>query len=352
ARIFTSDTNFSITKQDQIITFSPLPDRTLNDSLFVLTATASSGLPVTFTVVAGPAQLRGDTLVIEGADQRVSVQASQGGNGRFNPAPNVIQSFNANKVGQTITFDALPNKTFGDAPFLLKAVASSGLRVFFIVLNGPASLSGDTLMLKGAGTIKLAAFQIGDDTFHPAPNVERLLVVGKASQSIAFASIPDKLSNDPAFALQATTNTGLPVVWQVVSGPATLAGNILTLTGLGTVTIRASQPGNENFLAATDAEQTFVVNAVTGEETALSEQINIYPNPAREAFIVRLDGFSTAKHASLMLHNTFGQEVNQPLLSSNSQMQAQVSVRQFTKGIYLLRIKVGERIIQRKVVVE
>jgi glucose/arabinose dehydrogenase len=352
-RTFTSTTNFSITKQNQLITFLPLPDRTLNDSIFVLTATASSGLPVTFTVVTGPAKLKGNTLVVQGAEQRVSIQASQSGNGRYNSAPSIIQSFNANKIAQTITFTPPPNQTYGDAPLLLKGVASSGLRVFFIVLSGPASLSGDTLTLKGAGTIKLVAFQIGDDKFHPAPNAERSMIVGKASQNISFASIPDKISNEAPFALQATASSGLPIGWQVVSGPATLEGNMLALTGAGTVTVRASQPGNENYLAAPDAEKAFIVNAVTGEELASSEQVSIYPNPAQEAFSVRLEGFPTHKSASLTLHNTFGQEVvEQRLVGSNNQMQTLVAVSQFSKGIYLLRVKIGERVIQRKVVVE
>jgi hypothetical protein len=45
----------------------------------------------------------------------------------------------------------------------------------------------------------------------------------------------------------------------VVSGPATVSGSTVTITGAGAVTIRASQAGNPNYNAAPDTDQTFDV---------------------------------------------------------------------------------------------
>jgi hypothetical protein len=56
-----------------------------------LTATASSGLPVTFTVVSGPAALDGDKLVLTGTGQ-VTVQAQQEGSSQYQAAA-VLQTF-------------------------------------------------------------------------------------------------------------------------------------------------------------------------------------------------------------------------------------------------------------------
>jgi hypothetical protein len=44
-----------------------------------------------------------------------------------------------------------------------------------------------------------------------------------------------------------------------VTGPATLSGSTLTITGVGPVTVTASQAGNSSYLAATPVQQSFTV---------------------------------------------------------------------------------------------
>ena len=79
-------------------------------------------------------------------------------------------------------------------------------------------------------------------------------------QSITFDPIPDKIANDAAFAVTARADSGLPVAFSIVSGPAVISGNMVTLTGSGSIIVRASQPGNEHYLPATDVEQSFSVS--------------------------------------------------------------------------------------------
>ena len=81
----------------------------------------------------------------------------------------------------------------------------------------------------------------------------------KAAQSINFSPIGNKTYGDPPFALSATASSGLPVSFAVLSGPATLAGNTLTITGVGVVTVRASQNGDANYEAAADVTQSFTI---------------------------------------------------------------------------------------------
>ena len=58
----------------------------------------------------------------------------------------------------------------------------------------------------------------------------------------------------------ATASSGLPVSLGIVTGPATLSGNIITLTGWGTVVVRASQAGNAMYAAAPSVDQSFAVS--------------------------------------------------------------------------------------------
>jgi uncharacterized protein (TIGR03437 family) len=79
------------------------------------------------------------------------------------------------------------------------------------------------------------------------------------SQTIDFPPIPDQTFGNPPFAIAATASSGLPVAFNIMSGPAAVNGNIITLTGVGAVTVDASQPGNSVFAPAVDVVRTFRV---------------------------------------------------------------------------------------------
>jgi uncharacterized delta-60 repeat protein len=87
------------------------------------------------------------------------------------------------------------------------------------------------------------------------------IALPKKDQTITFADIPDKRFGDLPFELAATASSGLPVYLQVMSGPATINGSVVTLTGKGTVVVRATQPGNIHYNAATAVEKSFKVKA-------------------------------------------------------------------------------------------
>ena len=85
-------------------------------------------------------------------------------------------------------------------------------------------------------------------------------VLPKTNQTITFfADIPAKVYGDASFNLSAMASSGLPVSFSVISGPATNSGSLLTLTGAGTVVIRASQSGNVDYLGAPSIDQEFTV---------------------------------------------------------------------------------------------
>ncbi len=94
-------------------------------------------------------------------------------------------------------------------------------------------------------------------------------------QAISFPPITDKLITQEPFEISAEANSGLPVEFSIVSGPATIDGNTITLSGdEGEVTVMASQPGNDIFDPATDAFSTF---SVLDPETTLPEITILHP---------------------------------------------------------------------------
>jgi hypothetical protein len=90
-------------------------------------------------------------------------------------------------------------------------------------------------------------------------SVSVLINVLKADQTITFGALSGKTYGDPPFTVSATASSGLPVSFSILSGPATILGNLVTITGVGTVTVRASQIGNDNYNAAPNVDRTFKV---------------------------------------------------------------------------------------------
>jgi hypothetical protein len=88
----TSDA-LTISLVNQTISFTAPADRTSNSSSFALNASASSGLPVTYSVLSGPALLSGNVVDLTGATGTVKIRASQAGNATYAAAPNVEVSF-------------------------------------------------------------------------------------------------------------------------------------------------------------------------------------------------------------------------------------------------------------------
>jgi hypothetical protein len=112
-------------------------------------------------------------------------------------SPGIAQSIPAAVAltSQTITFNALSNRTFGNPPFTVTAAAASGLPVSFSSLTtAVCTVSGNTVTIVAAGTCTIRASQAGDATYAPAPSVDRTFTAAKASQTISFGTIASKTS--------------------------------------------------------------------------------------------------------------------------------------------------------------
>lgn len=250
---------YQATGQNQTITFPGIADHTFGNPPIQLVAAASSGLPVSFNVVSGPATLTSSNVLMLTGAGAVTVEANQLGNGSFNPATPVDVSFNVVRANQSIAFTPMPNRPASDPPFSISATSSSGLPVYLNVLSGPAVLdTNNVLTLLGGGTVNLVAWQPGNSSYNAAAPVLQSFSVSKIPQTITFGALSQQKVGDAPFSLYATSDSGLPVNFSV-SGPTVLNGNILTLTSWGTVIVTASQTGNASYMAATNVVQSFFV---------------------------------------------------------------------------------------------
>ena len=341
-------------KTEQTIDFPALTDKAFDDDPFTLVATASSGLPVEFEVLSGPATVEGNTLTLDGSIGVVQVKASQSGDIDFYPAQSVINEFEVIGYDQEITFPELAPATYGDGPIDLLATSTYNLKITYSSSDeSVATIDGNTndLIIQGAGEATITAMQIGNDSVSVAADVEQVISISKAAititaddQIISFGDpLPDftyditgfvyddtegnldtpviiettatdispigsypitvsgatsgnydisfiggnleieKRSqvitfdpptsvniNDGTLDLVATVDSELPLTFELTSGPATLSGNTLTFTGTGELVIEVSQSGDDNHFAAETVIETIIVTDGTKTDQTIT----------------------------------------------------------------------------------
>jgi len=238
----------TVDKLGQTITFAALPDISYTTEPIALTATSSSSLPVSFTLVSGPATLTDNNLTLTAAGT-VTVRASQSGNGTYAAGPNIQRTFAVTKAAASITLSALAPTYDGAAKSAIATTAPADLSVVL-------TYDGNAAAPINAGNYAVSA--LIDDARYQG-SATGTLTIAKAGQSITFNAPADRRFDSTPIALNATSSSGLPVSFALVSGPAVLDGSTLTLTGAGTVVVRASQSGDANYLAASPVDGSFAV---------------------------------------------------------------------------------------------
>ncbi|HVF81366.1 MAG TPA: PA14 domain-containing protein [Flavisolibacter sp.] len=338
--------NITIGLLPQTITFPPLANVSFGTGAITLLATASSGLPVSFSVVSGPAAIAGNLLTLT-APGTITIRATQDGNDQYDPAPEVIQSFTVSAEPQCAAsgsigreqWDGINGNDIWQIPLTTAPSSTSLLTVFegprdlanqygsrirgyicppqtgaytFFIAGDDATelwLSTDeapasktriayslswtgwrdwtrystqqsasinleagkkyyieALQKEGGGGDHLSVgWQMPGGVFERPIAGSRLspyIVTATAqNQTITFSTFSNISLGSAPVTLEATASSGLPVTFSLVSGPATLAGNLLTPTGAGTVVIKASQSGNAFYTAAPDVTRNVTITA-------------------------------------------------------------------------------------------
>jgi len=252
----------TIGKASQSINFPTLPPANYGGAPIVPSATASSGLPIVYTSSDTTIiKVSGTNLLVRGVGT-ATITANQAGNVDYQAAPPVSQALTVGKGNQTITFAALPAKTYGAVDFALTATASSKLAVSYISSDTTvAKISGTTVHIVSAGTVTITANQAGSAQYNPAAPVSQTLVISPAAQTITFAVLPAKIYGAANYALTGTSSSKLAVSYvSSNTAVATIVNGNIHLVGAGTSVITASQAGNTDYTAATAVAETLTIN--------------------------------------------------------------------------------------------
>ena len=157
-------------------------------------ATSDSGLSVSYSSDnSNVVEVSGNKLIIKGVGI-ATITASQAGNDNYNAAIAVSHPQVITKANQTIAFGVLSSQPYslnGEIDLTSKATSDSGLSVSYSS-DKPniVEVSGNKLIIKGAGTATITASQAGNDNYNAAIAVSRTINIITVSITANF--IPDR----------------------------------------------------------------------------------------------------------------------------------------------------------------
>ncbi|MGA3082019.1 MAG: hypothetical protein ABSD44_11620, partial [Terracidiphilus sp.] len=245
----------------QTITFPPITTPEVTGTMLALTATASSGLEITYVSSTPTVCTVSGTTVSLLAGGTCSMLAKQPGNVVYSAAISVNQSFPV-KVAQTINFPAITAAEVALTTTPLSATASSGLTVDFTSLTPTVcTATGAAASLLTSGTCTLQATQPGNTVYGAAPPVNHSFWVSHLTQTVTFPAITTAEVALTTMPLSATASSGLTVNFASTTPTVcTVSGATASLLTSGTCMILATQPGNGVYTAATPVYHGFWVS--------------------------------------------------------------------------------------------
>jgi hypothetical protein len=251
-------TTLVIVTTPQTITFPAIATQYAGTSVG-LTATASSGLAVSYaSMTPTVCTVAGATAssLISGS---CLITATQAGNGTYGPASPVYRAFWVNPAHQTIAFPTIASQA-APASVGLSATASSGLPVSFASTTPTVcTVSGTTALLLVTGVCTIQVTQAGNDVYSPATVKQSFTVTGVA-QTISFPTIAAQYALT-SVGLTATASSGLTVSYvSTTPSVCTVSGATASLLISGSCTIEATQAGSSGFSAAPAVYRAFWVN--------------------------------------------------------------------------------------------
>jgi uncharacterized protein YhjY with autotransporter beta-barrel domain len=256
-----------------------------------LTATATSDLTVTFTSsTTSVCTITSGGLLTFLTSGSCAINANQSGNGVYDAAPQVTQTFAVGAVvpGAPTIGTATPGSGQASVSFTPPAFTGGSPITQYTATSAPGGITATcgstpcTVTGLTNGTAYTFTVSATNTTGTGAPSAASNSVTPQASQVITFANPgPQNFGTTPT--LTATATSGLTVTFSssTTSVCTITTGGTLTFVTAGSCSINANQAGNASFSAAPQVTQAFSVNGIVpgaptiGTATAGAQQATV-----------------------------------------------------------------------------
>ncbi|MFM5917119.1 MAG: autotransporter domain-containing protein [Novosphingobium sp.] len=153
--------SFNVTPGVNTITFGALPSRALGSGNFTLAATASSGLTVTFSSNTPATCSVSGTTVSLLAVGTCTIAANQAGNGSYQAAPTVTQSFSISKAVTTVSLTSSATTVYFGQPVTLTATVSGVAPTGTVTFSDGATPLGTASLNSGTASFTTSSLASG-----------------------------------------------------------------------------------------------------------------------------------------------------------------------------------------------
>ena len=242
----------------QTIAFDAPGDISFGDPDVPIAATATSGLPVEFSV-AGPCTTDGTTVTATNAGQ-CSVTASQDGDDNWAAATPVVHTFTIAGAASTISVSGWDATYDGSSHAV-------GVTTDPVGLATSTTYDGSPTPPTDAGSY--AVVVTVTETGYDPEQVTGTLTIAKAPQAITVEPFRLQVFGDGGIDLVATATSGLPVTF-AAAGVCTMTGNHVNQTGAGNCFVTMSQAGDDNWLAAADVVENAEITPASSTTTLVA----------------------------------------------------------------------------------
>ena len=180
-------------------------------------------------------------------------------------------------LAQTITFNALPNVTYGDSSFALNATTTSGLMISYASSDeSVATVNGNTVTILNAGTTTITATQAGDLVYEEAEPVAQVLTVVPKTLTLASAVAQDKIYDANTSAVITGTLNGVVgndvVTFAGIGSFATAnAGSAIAVTAA--ITISGADAANYTIAQPTALTANILVKGLTVTGASVADKV-------------------------------------------------------------------------------
>ena len=253
-----------VEKATQTITWIIDATTLLVNETLPLNATASSGLEVTYTITEGQdvVAIEGNNLVAKKAGT-ATITASQAGNTDYLAAESVAHTITVEKATPQIT----------ELPTIAPVTYGTTLAEALILNGGKASVDGTFAIAipshedylqqvwdAGKHTIGIIFYPTQEEAYHSI-DTTIVLLIEQAAQTITWTLDSTNLFVNDTLILTAAASSELEITYEVTGdeGVVTIEDNLLIAIQTGTITITASQTGNNNYLAAESVAYTLTI---------------------------------------------------------------------------------------------
>lgn len=204
----------------------------------------------------------------------------------------------------TISFATIARVVYGAPDIALNITQSAGVTTATSTTPTVCSvLNNSTVKILTAGVCKISATNPGALTHKPARAVTRSFTISKAVNTVTLSDFGWLSMANPTADLTATETSGTTTLASLTTKYCTLSGNKVTAIKVGTCTIRASNPGNSNYLPAKSVSKSVKIGLTSTVAPPVVPPVNppvVYAGP----WTIRQSNFTDANSTNMIGDST------------------------------------------------